>query len=192
MVGAAALCVALLTGCADDDPEAADPSDPTSDASSTSPPTPPAGSASPTDGAPTVVPATGPRLSLDDVEIRLPEQWSVEHDLVGFERAATADDRTAAVFLSSFPALDPDMTVAQLARTTEEEDGYPPGSVQAETSLADRPAFHVAGRVAGTYTEEFGVMHDGNIVAVEFVLRHGPDAGLQELIDSVLATVQLR
>jgi len=184
------LCLALLvTGCGGDDGAegGSGPDAPSSSATSD-------GAADPTDPTTTtatVEPATGPRLALDDVEIRLPVQWSVEHDLVGFERGGSADDRTAAIFLSSFPALDPNMTVARLAEVTEKQDGYPRGSVQDETTVAGLPAFHVAGRVAGTYTEEFGVLHDGNIVAVEFVLRRGPDTGFEELIESVLATVEL-
>jgi len=183
------LCLALATGCGDDEPEARAPGDPPASSDTAASPT---DVTSPTASAPTVDPATGPPLRLDDVELRLPEQWSVEHDLVGYEKAGSADDHTAAILLSSFPALDPDATVAQLARSTERTSGYPRGSVQEPTTVAGLPAFHVAGRVAGTFSEEFGVLHEGNIIGIEFVHRRGSRAHWQELIDSVLATVELR
>jgi hypothetical protein len=47
-------------------------------------------------------------------------------------------------------------------------------------------------RVSGQDTEEFGVLHDGDIVAVEFNFKEGLEDGRQELIDSVLATVEFR
>ena len=67
-----------------------------------------------------------------------------------------------------------------------------PSSATTTAAPTDRPAFHVAGRVVGDASEEFGLIHDGDIVSVEFTFRSGPDAGRQELIESVLATVELR
>ena len=78
-----------------------------------------------------------------------------------------------------------------MAQSTQRTGGYPPNAVQPPTTMAGLPAFHVAGRVAGDDSEEFGLIHDGEIVSVEFVFLRGPEAGRQELIESVLATVEL-
>ena len=49
--------------------------------------------------------------------------------------------------------------------------------MQPPTTMAGQPAFHVAGEVVGDYSEEFGLIHDGEIVSVEFVFFRGPEAG---------------
>lgn len=181
----------MLAGCADDDdPEAGDPpASPTSAApTSGSPTTEP----SPTDEPSTPAPATGPRLALEDVALRLPKGWFVDNDDASFLVVGAAGDRSATITLSSFPALNPDVSIARLARITARTGGYPRGSIRPETTMAGLPAFHVAGWVTGQDTEEFGVLHDGDIVSVEFNFKEGLEVGRQELIDSVLATVEFR
>lgn len=185
----AALCLALLvTGCSDDDePEGEGPpeSPSSSDASS------PTDETTPTDEPSTVAPATGPELSVKDVSIRLPEGWAVDNTDASFLVVGAANDDTGVINLSSFPSLDPDASIDVLARSTVKTGGYPRDAVQPPTTMAGQPAFHVAGEVVGDYSEEFGLIHDGEIVSVEFVFFRGPEEGRQELIDSVLATVEL-
>jgi hypothetical protein len=179
----------VLAGCSDGDAAGGD--DPPTSSSPSSSSTSPATEPSSTD-EPSVMPASGPKLALEDVELRMPEGWHLDDDDVSFLVIGMADDRSATIALTSFPALNPDVSVAQLARITVRNAGYPPGSIQPETTMAGLPAFHVAGRVVGEDAEEIGVMHDGNIVAVKFNFIRGPVKGRQELIDSVISTVKLR
>ncbi len=88
--------------------------------------------------------------------------------------------------------MNPDVSIARLARITEDTGGYPKGSILPATTLGGLLAFHVRGWVVGDDTEEFGTVHDGNIVAVEFNFKAGLEEGRRELIDSVLATVEFR
>jgi hypothetical protein len=138
------------------------------------------------------VPAAGEPLSVKKVRLRMPDGWSLDNDDASYLVVGAADDRTAAIYLSSFPALDPDVSVARLAKSTQRTGGYPPNSVQPPTTMAGMPAFHVSGRVAGDYSDEFGLVHDGEIVSVEFVRRSGPKDGWQAMVESVLASVELR
>lgn len=185
-----ALCTALLlTGCGDDEPEGDGP--PASPSSSVTP-TSPTEESSPTEDVPAVEPATGPRLALEDVALRMPEGWTVDENQASFQVNGTSPNGAGRIYLSSFPSLDPDVSIARLARITVKNVGYPKNSIQRETTLAGRPAFHVAGRVAGDDVEQFGTLLDGNVVAVEFVFYRGKDTGRQELIDSVLASVKWR
>jgi hypothetical protein len=190
----AALCLAtLVSGCDDEDPgSGAAPSEtPTSSEASASPTGAGDPTGDPTAEQPTVEPATGPKLTVKAASLRLPLDWHVDNTDASFLHVGAADDRTALINLSSFPSLDPDVSIRRLARITQRTGGYPADSVQPPTTMAGRPAFHVAGPVAGDDTEEFGLLHDGEIVSVEFVFRRGPDTGRQELIESVLATVEL-
>jgi hypothetical protein len=184
----AALCLtALVSGCGDDeDPGGAAPTEtPASSDTSTS-------ATEPTEPPePSVEPATGPEMRVKAVSLRLPDDWHVDNTDASFMHVGAADDRTAVINLSSFPALDPDVSIARLAQSTQKTGSYPPGSVLPPTTMAGQPAFHVAGRVVGDDHEEFGLIHDGEIVAVEFIFLRGPKAGRQELIESVLATVEL-
>lgn len=188
-VVATTLCLALA-GCGDDDPEGSEPREPSSSSGETGSPAPT--DASPTDEEETVPPATGPELAMEAVSLRMPEGWRVDNDDSDIVVVGLADDLTSAIYLSSFPALDPSVSIAQLARSTQKEGGYPPGSILPETTLAGQPAFHLAGPVGGDYSEELGVLHDGAIISVEFVHRDGPRKGWEELLASVLATVELR
>jgi hypothetical protein len=189
---AGAVCLALLAaGCGDDEePEGGSPPEAPSSSSSsstTTAPTDPTGSTT----APAVEPATGPPLKVKGVSLRLPEGWHVDNTDASFLHVGAADDRSGVINLGSFPALDPDVSLNRLARSTIRTGGYEPGEILPETTVAGRPAFHVAGPVAGDPSEEFGLVHDGEIVSVEFVFFRGPAAGRQELIESVLATVEL-
>jgi hypothetical protein len=187
----AALCLGLLVGgCSDDDPAAKDP--PASESpSAADSPTEPTEPTAPTDDPATVEPATGPPLTVKGVSLRMPEGWHLDNDEASFMVVGAADDRTAIVNLGSFPSLDPDVSLGRLARSTLRTGGYSNGKVLPEATMGGRPAFHVTGDVVGDWTEEFGLIHEGEIVSVEFVFRRGPKTGRQELIDSVLATVEL-
>lgn len=188
MAGAVACLALVATGCSDDDdPEGEGPpaSPSSSDVSS------PTDETSPTEEPTTVAPATGPTLKVKAVSLRMPEGWAVDNDDASFLVVGAADDGTALINLSSFPALNPDASLDRLARSTVKTGGYPPDSVLPPTTMAGQPAFHVAGEVGGDYSEEFGLIHDGEIVSVEFVLWRGPKTGWDEMVESVLATVEL-
>lgn len=182
----ATLClVLLLSGCGDDDPESKDP--PASESPSATDST-----TEPTDDPATVEPASGPPLTVKGVSLRMPEGWHLDNDEASFLVVGAADDRTAIVNLGSFPSLDPDVSLRRLAQSTLRTGSYSNGTILPEATMAGQPAFHVTGDVVGDWTEEFGLIHDGEIVSVEFVFLRGPKTGRQELIESVLATVELR
>jgi len=183
----AALCLALLvSGCSnDEDPESeGSPQSPSSSSSATEQTTP-------SDEPTTVAPATGPELEVKDISLRMPEGWKLDNDDASFLVVGADADENTLINLSSFPSLDPDASIARLAKSTEKTGGYPKGSVLPPTTVAAQPAFHVAGDVVGDYHEEFGLIHEGEIVAVEFVKLRGPKTGWSELVESVLATVEL-
>lgn len=183
----AALCLVLLvTGCSDDDePEGEGPPEsPASSSSSTEETTP-------TDEPTTAPPATGPVLEVKAISLRMPEGWKLDNDDASFLVVGADAEENTLINLSSFPSLDPDASIARLAKSTEKTGGYPEGSVLPPTTMAGQPAFHVAGEVVGDYHEEFGLIHEGEIVSVEFVHLRGPRDGWPELIESVLATVEL-
>jgi hypothetical protein len=183
----AVLCLALLvTGCSDDDdPEAEGPPESPSSSSSATDET------APTDEPTTVPPATGPVLEVKNISIRMPEGWKLDNDDASFLVVGADAEENTLINLSSFPSLDPDASIDRLAKSTEKTGGYPKGSVLPPTTMAGQPAFHVAGDVVGDYHEEFGLIHEGEIVSVEFVHLRGPRDGWPELIESVLATVEL-
>jgi hypothetical protein len=191
-VGATLCLVLVVSCCGDEDPETKDPPASSESPSATDSPTESTEPTEPTEPPATVEPATGPPLTVKDVSLRMPEGWHLDNDDASFLVVGAADDRTAIVNLGSFPSLDPNASLGRLARSTLRTGGYSNGKVLPEATMAGRPAFHVTGDVVGDWTEEFGLIHDGEIVSVEFVFRRGPKAGRQELIDSVLATVELR
>jgi len=183
-----------LTGCNDDDPKAdGGPSSPSSSATrEETNPTPsgdPSGSGSPTSDVP---PATGPRLSLKGASLRMPEGWHVFNDESQIAVVGEDPEDFHTIDLSVFPALDQNATIQELARATQKTGGYPRGSIKPPTTLAGKPAFNVAGMVGGRYTEEFGLLHRGDIIAVEFAFYDGiSKAERERLMQSVLATVEL-
>ena len=108
----------------------------------------------------------------------MPEGWAVDNDDASFLVVGAADDDTALINLSSFPALDPDASIDRLARSTEQDRGLSRGlRASRRPRWPAQPAFHVAGEVGGDYSEEFGLIHDGEIVSVEFVFWRGPKTG---------------
>lgn len=183
----AALCLALLvTGCSDDDDPGGEgpPESPSSSSSATEETTP-------TDEPTTVPPATGPVLEVKGISIRMPQGWKVDNDDASFLVVGADAEENTVINLSSFPSLDPDASIDRLAKSTEKTGGYAKGSVLPPATMAGQPAFHVAGEVVGDYHEEFGLIHEGEIVSVEFVHLRGPRDGWSELVESVLATAAL-
>ena len=153
----AALCLVLfVSGCSDDDDPASEepPESPSSSSSSTD------ATAPPTDEPTTVPPATGPVLEVKDIAVRMPEGWAVDNDDASFLVVGADAEKDTLINLSSFPALDPDVSIRRLARITEESGGYAKGSVLPPTTMAGQPAFHVAGDVVGDFHEDFGLIHE--------------------------------
>jgi hypothetical protein len=141
--------------------------------------------------APSVEPATGPRLSLEGAALRMPDGWTVDSAQASYQVNGTSADRAGRIYLARIPALNPDATLAQLTRVAAETRRLPKSSIQPPITLAGVPAYHLSGRTAGDDVEQFGALVDGDIVTVEFVFYSGKDDGRSELIESVLATVEL-
>jgi len=189
MVGLTACLVLLAGGCGDDDPDKADPPSPSPSSSDGS--GSPAEPTTPTETATTVAPATGPVLKLRGTRLRLPEGWHVDNDQSNILVVGASEDLGMLINLSSFPSLDRKASLEDLAKATVETGGYAKGSIKKPGEMAGRPAFRVAGKAYGDYTEEYGLIHKGDIVSVEFVFIDAPKQGRRELIESVLATVRL-
>ncbi len=51
-----------------------------------------------------MTPASGPRLTLEDVSLRLPEGWNLDDHKASFQVGGYPPDRSALIYLSSFPA----------------------------------------------------------------------------------------
>lgn len=188
-VVALTLGAGLLAGCSDGggDPDGGGSPETSSSATSASP----TEQTSPTETEASVEPATGPRLSLENAGLRLPEGWKVDDAQASFQVTGTAANRTGQIFLASIPALNPDVNLEQLTRIAAKTRRLPKSSIQSPTTLAGMPAYHLSGRAAGDDVEQFGALVDGDILTVEFVWFSGKDTGREELIESVLETVEI-
>ena len=183
----------LLAGCSDDDDPGGTPQtpDPSSESTSSATDDPGPTESGPTDD-PSVQPATGPVLAPETggIRLRLPEEWTLDENQANFLVNGSGPRGNGRIFLDSFPALDPDSGLRLLARVSADSGGYPPGSIQPNTTVGGVPAYHLAGTVGTDPTEEFGAIRNGDILTISFELRGIPEGERQPLIDSVLATVE--
>jgi hypothetical protein len=182
----------LLAGCSDDDP-----ADPEGSPETTSEGTPsPTGETSPTESEPTddpsVDPATGPVLTPETggIRVRMPEGWTLDENQASFLVNGSEPRGRGRIFVSSFPSLNRDASLQDLARVSIGNGGFPPGSIRPPVTVSGRRAFHLVGRVGSTPSEEFGALVDGDILTVRFDLMGVPEDERQPLIESVLATVE--
>ncbi|GCD89863.1 hypothetical protein [Nocardioides sp. LS1] len=181
---ATALLVAasMLSGCGGND-AVADP--PASSGSS------PSGS-SPASPSPSVEPASGGLLDTATASVNAPQGWPVTTLVKNQTVDAVPDNGLSVVGLSVISAFGAKPSLQQMARLDIRTGSYTHGQVMPETQLAGEPAFHVHGMATiGTTYDAYGLEHDGYVVTVVFKL-HNTLRNPQEIIDSVLATVQLK
>jgi hypothetical protein len=183
----------LLAGCSDDDA----PSD-----SSQSQESAPEATASPsedtdpsepgpTDEA-TVQPATGSVLApkTGGIRIRIPANWTLDERQASFLVNASGPGSRGRIFVSSFPALDPEVKLNRLARASADTGGYRRSSIRPHVEVGNRLAYHLKGDAFGSPQEEFGTIIDGDILSIEFHFDRIPKDDRPVLVQSVLATVE--
>jgi hypothetical protein len=186
---AAALLVLVLAGCGGDAQETSgDPASPTSPESSSSP-----AEAAPTEEpVPTIAPAAGALLEVEGLRVHAPLSFSALPDQSRGYQVAFVPYVRSAVSVYTFPNIS-DFTVDESARATLRDGPFPRGRGRRldDVVLDGETVFHLAGPLEdGGYGERFGAVFDGGDLALDFGFHDGePPAFRQEVIDSVLATV---
>lgn len=185
----AAVGLLLLSGGCGGGGSTAAPADPTSEATSaSSSPSPDEGSSE----APSVKPASGPRLDGGEVSLNAPDGWVRADSMASWMHIAEAPQGISDVQLSETPGTAGGATTDQLAKISFDTSAPDGARRFADVTLDGVDFYHVAGTTpAGQYVGEYGADHLGAFVTVKFNL--GPDLGgaeRRDLIASVLASLQ--
>lgn len=181
-LGLLASGVLVLTGCGGKD-AAADP--PASSGSSTS-------DSSSTAPSPSVEPASGDLMDTTVVSANAPEGWNVKTLVKDQTVSALTKDAGSLVGLSVIDDYGTDYSLAQLARRDLRTGSYTHGKVLPDEVMAGLPVFHVRGMAdILTHYDAYGLEHNGYAVTVIFKLLMNATKR-QQVIDSVLATVELK
>lgn len=180
----AALVVAglLSTGCGGGDDQPAPSVTPTSSASS--------GTTDPTPTEPAVEPAAGFLIDLDRVRMRAPDGWKKNDPLSTFLRQAYDPETPSTVALSDLSAVSD--TPLQRQAEIAADRGRSRTEIVDPVEIAGVEWYHVTGRDDRFTTfDKFGTIHNGSEAVIEFGFDDEiPEAEQQEIIDSVLATVE--
>lgn len=188
---AAAALALVLTGCGGaregdaGDPAPSDPSSGPSSETSTS------ADAAPTEAeSPSIAPAAGAVLEVEDLRLRAPLAFSDLPDQFTTRQTAYVPDTESAVTAYLFPNLA-GFTVDESAEATLRDGPFTRGRRLADEVVDDQPVYHLAGPLErGGYGERFGTVLGDNELSVTFEFRAGePRAYRQEVVDSVLETV---
>lgn len=175
LVAASLLLAGLLAGCGDggDDPEATPSSTPGDVASS----------------APSVEAATGVLVDLDRVRMRAPDGWRKNDPLSTFLLKVDDPSGFSSVSLSDLSAVG-EVSLQQQARTALQS--FPRAEAVEPVEIAGVPWYHITGpQDRYTTVDQFGTIHNGSEAVIEFGFDNEvPEAEQQEIIDSVLATVE--
>ena len=177
-VTAIAVCL-LLAGCQDDGEE------PRSGTSTTS-------TSSPSDEAPTEAPAAGgPAITGDIFTLHVPEGWTFDKTFSTefidqyTNPAGAGNERLFVGELSG--EVRPLDEVAKANFTSFATTGTQRKRV-ADAEIAGQPAYHYTAKGEyGVFTEEFGVVREGQQVSFQISLA-GSKAERQAVIDSILAS----
>lgn len=175
---AAAGCAAalLLAGCQDDPgPETG----PTGSESA------PQESTTPTE--PAVEPATGPLVRFKQFQVHLPDGWKVDRK---FFTLTYTRDRGSFDLLNISVMSTSATNVTQLARSVLRSSSQELRRVD-DSEVAGEPAFHLVGTALRGEHDQYGVIRGGQSIRFMFELD-GSKAKRQELIDSVLASIEWR
>jgi hypothetical protein len=195
--------VAALSGCSDDASSDSPDSAPTGSGPSGSASSPPSDTPTAQPSAepsaepsvePSVEPATGTLMELEHSSVRVPASFEVlPYDDTNLRTAG--DRRSAAtIALNDVPAINPDLSLSELARINIGSGVFDrkPKIVEPVTISGVR-MYHATGPVSELeHFDEFGAMMGDAEVWITFTLpRDFPAAKRQRLVDSVLATLVL-
>lgn len=152
----------------------------------------PSATASGSDG---VEPASGPWVGWPQVRIRAPEGWRTKRQFA--VKTAQRPDGPDLLMVAATPAIDGlEPTRATLRRLAREVlrldyyDGEP--DVELDASMAGRPAYRITGSTPLGDGISYGTVHDDHIIDVTFQLHRTPEGERDELVESVLATLEYR
>lgn len=178
---ATALLVAasMLSGCGGKD-AAADPPTASADASSTSDPSMSASAS----------PASGPLLDSDVVSLHAPSGWKVTEG--GGHVLAEDETALSVIQLDVIDNYGQEFTLQQLARQDLQAAAVQSPKVEEPVTVAAQAAYHVTGMADSTrHYEGFGFRLGDRSIYVGFTLAGSP-THRQQVVDSVLATVELK
>jgi len=173
-------CLALgAGGCGDGSSSAADP--PTSPDSTDSSPT-----------APAVEPASGRKVDLLAFSARTPRGFDYDNSLAKEIVFSSSRDVRQNIEYSDVTVF-PGTSNALAARLSTKNSSWNPKPTVADPVTIDGATFyHLTGPVGdGVRLDEYGSVRGSRLVKISFELQ-GSAAQRQELVESVLATVQLR
>ena len=193
------LLATALTGCggdnASDEPTASSTSSSTSTSTSASPDANPSGSESTTSApSPTVVPASGETLTLDDFTITMPAGWKIKLRSDGGSAIEQGNNHTFGnIIVHSFSRIGIDSLDSFVAAyvKSRNHDGY------ALKRLDNRTVDGVEGYVVqgtdplGDFMYEYGTLSEEHEIHVAFYynVEYDPTADPFSVIEPVLATL---
>ena len=147
--------------------------------------------------AASAAPATGGLMDSDYVSLRAPAGWKVEEQMKNATVIALGSGTASAVNLQLVPDFGQDASLTEQADLMRKSGSWtPPPTIEDETELAGLPAWHIHGKVDGglSVLDGFGFLVRDRIVSVLFTqeLASTTPGKRQQVIDSVLATVELK
>jgi hypothetical protein len=175
-----AVCAVGTAGCG-----GGDPSDAGGASSRTTTP-------SATSSLPTVHPAAGRKVSLAALTARTLDGYDYDNSLAHEIVFSSSHDLGQDVTFSDVTVY-PGTTNARAARLTVKNSSWKPKPRTAPPVTIDGERwYHLTGPVGeGRHLEDYGTVHDSRLVRISFELT-GPASERQAIVDSVLATVDLR
>ncbi|MEP9384670.1 hypothetical protein [Nocardioides sp. KR10-350] len=163
-----------------------------------SPPTNPSASQSPSESSsPSVAPATGRRISTDYLSVHAPKGWVSAPGMTKQQAAAADYDIGAQVVINTLEwnHIDPSPVAAQARLALKQYDKRM--RYAGPVTVAGQQMFHITGiEGGGSHLDEYGWDVPGAahayIHSISFFFRTTPPAQRQKIIDSVLATLEIK
>lgn len=183
--------VLALAGCGDDPTDAVD-DDPTGQATPSAEPTQPDEPPPSSVSSAAVPPAAGELLELSNVSVRVPQGFQPDPPDLSYLRFAFERGGIQSIALGNTPAVNEALSLREQARISIRNNVYSrPPTMLDPVEIAGLTLYHYAGPIsANEYVEEYGAIHDGSQVSVNFRLATTtPEAEREELVASVMASL---
>lgn len=194
-----AVLLVAAAGCSDDSAPDPEPTGPGSETSPTQ--SPPSATSEPSvttePSEPTAPAATGPQLRQEHLSVHAPEGWAVtkENDTItGF---AQDEVLLSTLMISEVEDPNPGVTITldEMARDSVKSGQYlRDPEILEPVEIGGVLWFHTSGQIDDAqYEDVFGTVTDGVIldIAITTVVDMVPRREREELVDSILASVQL-